>query len=250
MATVLVVDDEEDIRHLVKVNLEMDGHQVMLARDGAEALDAVRATPPDVMILDLMMPKVDGWKVLETVKREPNLDIQNIPILMLTAHDSPENRMRGGIEGAIRYLAKPFSAEELRREVKDAIAGEPEPVRRRAVRTETLEQLAREEKGEFDTDRGDQVRTNLGRLERARRDDDPPVVRNARSHLDELTPKQRQLLETLRDTPSVTDAAAELDVSRSNIYASLRRIGRKLGTSSVPELLAIVRTGGLLDEPR
>lgn len=248
MATVLVVDDEEDIRQLVKVNLELDGHDVLLARDGAEALEAVKTARPDVMVLDLMMPRVDGWQVLETVKAETDVDIQNIPILMLTAHDSVENRMRGGIEGAIRYLAKPFSPDELRREVNDAISGEPEPVKRKAVQTRTLQELARSEKGQQAAEIEGEEHPHLSRLERPPRREDPPVVRRAREQLGTLTPKQRQLLEKLRDSTSVTDAASDLGVSRSNIYASLRRIGRKLGTSSVPELLAIVRTGGLLDE--
>ena len=71
-------------------------------------------------------------------------------------------------------------------------------------------------------------------------------MRAIREKLPELSPKQRQLLSVLRATPSVSQAAVELDVSRSNVYASLRRISRKLGTQSVPELLALVREGDLL----
>lgn len=248
MATVLVVDDEEDIRYLVKVNLELDGHRVITACDGAEALDAVRREVPDAMVLDLMMPRVDGWQVLEAIKSEANVDIQHIPVLMLTAHANTENRLRGGIEGAVRYLAKPFSPEQLRNEVRSAIEGDPEPVQRRAMQTRTLEELARAERGRYEEEKAAAAeRPRLDRLERMPIEDEPAIITEARENLPKLTDKQRELLDTLRDTASVTDAAERLEVSRSNIYASLRRISRKLGTSSVPELLAFIRTGGLLD---
>lgn len=242
---VLVVDDEEDIRYLVKVNLELDGHQVLTARDGAEALEMARQHRPDLMLLDLMMPNVDGWQVLETIKAETDVDIQHIPVLMLTAHDTTENRMRGGIEGAIRYMSKPFSPDALRREVQDALDGDPEPVKRRAAQMATLEELARAEKGQAAAAEGRGVQ--LSGLEHPRRDDEPALIRDARDRLGDLTEKQRDLLDVLAKVPSVTDAANEMGVSRSNVYASLRRVGRKLGTSSVPELLALIRTGGLLD---
>src|SRR5258705_10561536 len=98
MATILVVDDEPDIRALIQLNLELDGHPVGLAANGSEALDRVSEEVPDVMLLDLMMPEVDGWQVLETIKAATDLDVNRIPVLMLTAHDSADDRIRGGIE--------------------------------------------------------------------------------------------------------------------------------------------------------
>src|SRR4051812_10254690 len=124
MATVLVVDDEPDIRALIQLNLELDGHRVVLASNGSEALVRVSEEVPDLMLLDLMMPEVDGWQVLETIKAATDLDVNRIPILMLTAYDTADNRIRGGIEGAIRYLGKPFSPTELREEVRAALDGE------------------------------------------------------------------------------------------------------------------------------
>ena len=67
MARILIVDDEPDIRRLIQVNLELDGHEVHMACDGSEALAAVRAQVPDVIILDVMMPALDGWQVLEAI---------------------------------------------------------------------------------------------------------------------------------------------------------------------------------------
>jgi DNA-binding response OmpR family regulator len=249
MATVLVVDDEPDIRYLVKVNLELDGHTVRTAANGVEALDEVRRDAPDVVLLDVMMPEIDGWAVLETIKAEDDQRIKTIPVVMLTAFGGDENEVRGGIEGAIRYLTKPISPEELRNEVKAAVEGEPEPVKRRKVQQRSLEQLARMETGGAKPD-GSTPRPRLTRLERTPVPAaEPSEIRAARERLPDLTAKQRELLETLRDAPSVSSAASSLGVSRSNIYASLRRINRKLGTGSVPELLLLVRDGSIFDRP-
>jgi DNA-binding response OmpR family regulator len=250
MATILVVDDEPDIRELVKVNLELDGHHVLQAANGAEALDLVQQRTPDVMLLDIMMPEVDGWQVLEAIKTASDVDIKEIPILVLTAYDSPDNRVRGAIEGAIRYLGKPFSPTELRREVHQALEGAPEPEKRRRVQQAALEQLARMEKGEPEEGTFG-ARPRITRFERRpAAAAEPRHVVAARERLADLTDKQRQLLEELAAAPSVSDAATDLGVSRSNVYASLRRISRKLGIASVPELLTLVREGALLRPPR
>src|SRR4051812_43476927 len=147
MATVLVVDDEADILELIRVNLELDGHDVMTALGGQQALDQVRDRHPDCILLDVMMPGMDGWTVLGRIKAETDVDISHIPVLMVTARDAEEARIRGGIEGAIRYVTKPFSPSVLRDEVRDALGGDPEPVKRRKVQHESLEHLARIEKG-------------------------------------------------------------------------------------------------------
>jgi DNA-binding response OmpR family regulator len=241
MARILVVDDEPDIRTLVQLNLELDGHEVITAANGAEALELIADEIPDVMLLDLMMPEVDGWTVLETIKAAGDLDVNHIPVLMLTANDAVDARVRGGIEGAIRYLTKPFSPLVLREEVRNALDGETEPAKRRRATQAALEQLARLEKGSGDVVEGT-PRPHLTRLEhKPVATAEPKQVVAAREQLDSLTGKQRELLEKLGQVSSVSDAAAELEVSRSNVYASLRRISRKLGVSSVPELLRLVR---------
>lgn len=249
MARVLVVDDEADICELVRVNLELDGHEVVTALGGEEALERVAEAPPDLILLDVMMPGMDGWTVLARLK-ESEPAVATIPVLMVTARTAQEDRIRGGIEGAIRYITKPFSPTELRDEVRAALVGEPEPVKRRRVQKESLEQLARLEKGQSAAT-GPAVRPRLTRLEHVpEARTEPPTLREVRQRTAELSPKQQELLQTLRGTRSVSEAAAALGVSRSNVYASLRRIGRKLGTRSVPELLALVRRGELpLDQP-
>jgi DNA-binding response OmpR family regulator len=247
MANVLVVDDEADILELIRVNLELDGHRVVTALGGEEALERVRDVHPDLILLDVMMPGVDGWTVLGRIKSETDVDISSIPVLMVTARTAQEDRIKGGIEGAIRYLTKPFSPTDLRDEVREALVGEPEPTRRRKVQRESLEQLARLEKGvTTPAPASASPRPKLTRLEHAPEARVESLeVREARQKAAALSPKQKELLRVLRDSRSVSEAAARLDVSRSNVYASLRRIGRKLGTRSVPELLALVRAGDL-----
>ena len=247
MATILVVDDEPDIRHLVQLNLELDGHRVLTAGNGHEALAVLENEIPDVMLLDLNMPELDGWAVLQRIKDAGDTDVSRIPVLMLTAYDTADNRVRGGIEGAIRYLTKPFSPTALRDEIRDALEGEPEPVKRRKAQQAALEQLARMEKGSDPLGGSTATRPHITRLEhRPTPTPEPKQLTDARVKLTELTDKQRDLLDRLATAASVSDAATDLGVSRSNVYASLRRISRKLGVASVPDLLVLVRDGSLL----
>jgi DNA-binding response OmpR family regulator len=108
---VLVVDDEEGIRVLCRVNLELGGFEVLEAADGVEAMEKARAEHPDLVFLDLMMPRMDGWQVLEELKSEPST--ANIPVVVLTARTSEEDQMRGWGEGILEYLAKPFNPQRL-----------------------------------------------------------------------------------------------------------------------------------------
>jgi DNA-binding response OmpR family regulator len=253
MATVLAVDDEQDILTIIRHNLEREGHRVLTAPNGDEALEIVREEKPDVVVLDVMMPGTDGWGVLNMIKAERE-ELATIPVLMLTARAADEDRIRGGIEGAIRYLTKPFSPRDLCSEVAAALEGEPEPVKRRKVQKESLTQLARLEKktSPGTRRRGAEETTataagpHVTRLEHVpAAETDNYQIRSVRERLDQLSPKQLELLHALEGSDTVSQAASDLGVSRSNVYASLRRISRKLGVRSVPELLAIVRTGDL-----
>ena len=136
MARVLVVDDEPDIVLFAQVNLELNGHEVRTAADGEEALAAVEAERPDVMILDVMMPHLDGWGVLERLKAHADPDIRTIPVVMLTALDTDHDQARGGIEGAVRYLTKPFAPDDL---VDRARRGAGRPARARAAQGRAAE---------------------------------------------------------------------------------------------------------------
>ena len=247
MSVVLVVDDEADIRELVRLNLELDGHDVILAADGNEAIEFAVGEHPDVVVLDVMMPEKDGWTVLAEMKASIDPVIAHIPVIMLTARADDLDKIRGSIEGAIRYLTKPFSPSELRHEVRAALEGD-EPEKRRKAQTDALEQLARLESGQSEPAAGT-VRAARPHLTRLERTHEPEPVRTAPGinpeKLTTLSEKQRELLQMVSDTPTVSEAAERLSVSRSNVYASLRRIARKLDVRSVPELVTLVRAGGL-----
>ena len=103
----LVVDDEEDLLSLLEYNLEQEGFEVVLARDGVEAIEQTRAHEPDLIILDVMMPKMDGIEVCERLRKDAHL--RTIPIMMLTARTEEEDQVEGLDVGADIYLGKPVS---------------------------------------------------------------------------------------------------------------------------------------------
>jgi len=244
MATILVVDDEPDIRLLTKMNLERDGHTIVTAMDGEEALDSVRDVAPDLIVLDVMMPNVDGWDVLERLKSAIDKPTIEIPVILLTALESPIDRVKGGIEGAVQYLTKPMDIEALRTAVSEALA-EPEPPQRRKAQHQALEMLARIERNVPPTDVNAAPRPRLTALEHERDaapEPSEPAASFDAGHIATLTDKQRQLLRVVATAPTVMEAASELGTSRSNVYASLHRIKRKLGAGSVRELLDVVRS--------
>ncbi|MER3414183.1 MAG: two-component system response regulator [Armatimonadota bacterium] len=112
MATrILVCDDERSIVRLIQVNLERQGWEVIPAYDGKEGLEKILKEKPDVVVLDVMMPYMDGFEVLKNLRREP--DTQNIPVVMLTAKAQDKDVFEGYHYGADVYLTKPFNPMEL-----------------------------------------------------------------------------------------------------------------------------------------
>ena len=105
--TILVVDDEEDLLSLLEYNLEQEGFEVVLARDGVEAIEQTREHEPDLIILDVMMPKMDGIEVCKRLRKDAHL--RTIPIMMLTARTEEEDKVEGLDVGADIYLEKPVS---------------------------------------------------------------------------------------------------------------------------------------------
>ena len=110
MATILVVDDDPAIRQLLTDVLEMDGHVVELAVDGHDALRAFEVLRPDFVILDVMMPGLDGYGVLRNIRSQVG---DPVPILMLTASADTASAARGWADGVDYYLAKPFTADDV-----------------------------------------------------------------------------------------------------------------------------------------
>jgi DNA-binding response OmpR family regulator len=108
VAKILVVDDEPNIREVVELYLRRDGHTVVPAADGEEALRLYRQTGPDLVVLDLMLPKVSGLEVCRRIQAD-----ERVPVVMLTARGEEEDRIVGLVIGADDYVVKPFSPREL-----------------------------------------------------------------------------------------------------------------------------------------
>jgi two-component system, OmpR family, phosphate regulon response regulator PhoB len=116
MKRVLLIEDDRDIVELVRYNLEREGFQVAAATDGASGLAQVRKTPPDILLLDLMLPKLSGLDICKEIRRDTSLN--RLPILMLTARGEEADRVVGLEMGADDYVTKPFSPRELGARVK------------------------------------------------------------------------------------------------------------------------------------
>ena len=108
---ILAVDDEKHIVRLVQVNLERQGYEVVTASDGKEALEKVEEEHPDLVVLDVMMPYMDGFEVLQNLRRNPAT--REIPVIMLTAKAQDADVFRGWQSGVDCYLTKPFNPMEL-----------------------------------------------------------------------------------------------------------------------------------------
>lgn len=115
-AKILIVDDEPPIIDVLAYNLKRENYQVVIARDGEEALAQARQERPDLIILDLLLPRIDGLEVCRTLRRE-----RDVPIIMLTARDEEIDRVVGLELGADDYVVKPFSVRELMARVKNVL---------------------------------------------------------------------------------------------------------------------------------
>jgi two-component system phosphate regulon response regulator PhoB len=120
VTNVLVIDDEAPIRLLCRVNLEAEGMDVLEAADGPSGLDAAREHVPDVVLLDVMMPGLDGWQVAEKLLEDERTS--EIPIIFLTARAEFRDRARGLDIGGVDYVTKPFNPLELAPLVRELLA--------------------------------------------------------------------------------------------------------------------------------
>jgi DNA-binding response OmpR family regulator len=117
----LVADDDEDVLMLVQLRLSRSGYEVVVARDGEEALRLAREKQPDLAVLDWMMPKASGLEVLRALRADE--ETASIPVLMLTARASASDIEQGLAAGADDYIAKPFSPQELASRVQSILTG-------------------------------------------------------------------------------------------------------------------------------
>ena len=108
-AKILIIDDEADLRMLVRFILEPSGYEVLEASTGKEGLEVAHSNAPDLVLLDIQLPDIDGWTVLEAMSR----DAPHAPVVVFSAHSSPSTLNRAREAGAAAYLVKPFDEEDL-----------------------------------------------------------------------------------------------------------------------------------------
>lgn len=120
MAKILVADDERDIRDLIGFTLRFAGHEVISAANGEEAVEAALQNLPDLILMDVRMPRMTGYEACERIKSEPTL--QQIPVVFLSAKGQDAEIQTGLDVGASEYLLKPFAPDELTQRVKDLLA--------------------------------------------------------------------------------------------------------------------------------
>ena len=135
---VLVVDDEPEIRDLCRVNLEFAGHEVVQAGTGREAIEVLERDRPDFVFLDLMMPELDGWAVLRSIRSHE--ETADLPVVLLTARAAEEDQIRGWEEGIFDYIVKPFNPLSLAEWVEQAYDPATEDMAEHR-RRQALEQL-------------------------------------------------------------------------------------------------------------
>ena len=117
MSKVLIVDDEPNILMSLEFLMRKEKYDVLIARDGAEALKIIESDHPDVIVLDIMMPKVDGYEVCEMIKYDPTLN--HSKVIFLSAKSKESDIQKGYDAGADLYLTKPFSTRKLMKEIKE-----------------------------------------------------------------------------------------------------------------------------------
>ena len=122
LGRVLVVDDDEVIRRLIAVNLQLEGFEVETAVDGQDCLDKVTEIAPDVITLDIMMPRLDGWVTAMELRKNP--ETSHVKVVLITARAQEDDKRRGHQIGVDAYLTKPFDPAEMIRIVRE-LAGAP-----------------------------------------------------------------------------------------------------------------------------
>ena len=123
MATVLLIEDEAALRLVVRINLTFDGHDLLEAENGAAGLELARTAKPDVIVLDLRLPDLDGWQVTDELRDDPGTS--SIPLIFLTAHTDTATRERGLQLGAKAFITKPFDMNELVECIAEVVPRQP-----------------------------------------------------------------------------------------------------------------------------
>jgi two-component system alkaline phosphatase synthesis response regulator PhoP len=221
---ILIVDDEKQLVSLVKLHMEMAGYEVLSASDGEKAMLIIKEERPDLIILDLMIPKIDGWEVCKRLRT-----VGDIPVIMLTARTDTDDKLKGFECGADDYVTKPFSPRELVARVKRVLArAESGPVKPK--------------------------RYSIGDTE-IDLEDITVKVKDKAVH---LTEKERAILKALLDKPGefitrgqLLDTAwsAKDEVENGNIDVHIRHLREKLEKDPEnPQIIKTIKGAGYLIE--
>lgn len=137
-STILVVDDEPRMIQFIRMNLDLEGFHVLEASNGVEALEKIRSDLPDLIVLDVMMPDLDGFETLRLLR-----EISNVPVIMLTVRDDEEDKVKGLELGADDYVTKPFGPRELISRIRAALrrAETPSPPEKTIIKVDDLLQI-------------------------------------------------------------------------------------------------------------
>ncbi|MBA3873817.1 MAG: response regulator [Anaerolineae bacterium] len=119
MANILIAEDERDIRDLIQFTLMFAGHKITAAANGAEALELAPKVKPDLIMMDVRMPKMTGYEACREMKKID--EIKNVPVIFLSAKGQDEEKQTGIEAGAIAYILKPFAPDELTRQIADIL---------------------------------------------------------------------------------------------------------------------------------
>lgn len=151
--TILVVDDEQDLLDLIEYNLKKEDYNVLTAEDGAEGIDIAREYNPDLVLLDIMMPKMDGMEAVEEMRNDETL--RNIPIIFLTARGDEKTEVEGLNKGGDDYITKPISTKKLISRIKAVLRRFEKPYMSDKIKVHDLVidkdryLVSQQEKGEF-----------------------------------------------------------------------------------------------------
>jgi CheY-like chemotaxis protein len=119
MANILIAEDERDIRDLIQFTLMFAGHKITAAANGAEALELASKVKPDLIMMDVRMPKMTGYEACREMKKID--DIKHVPVIFLSAKGQDEEKQTGIEAGAVAYILKPFSPDDLTRQIADIL---------------------------------------------------------------------------------------------------------------------------------
>ena len=117
--TILIIDDEEDLLQLLQKTLSDEGHNIFTASSGPAGIDLAKKEKVDCILLDIMMPEMDGWEVLTILKSLP--ECSSIPVLLLTAKTDPQSKWEGWQQGAMDYITKPFTLADLKLRLREIL---------------------------------------------------------------------------------------------------------------------------------